>query len=374
MVSEAGELVPPGQVADLEAAYWMAFRGVPGVGPVRFERVLKAFGSMRAAWYADVSTLASVLDRRTLEQFLASRNHVEPETEYQRLREEGVDVVTLQHDRYPDLLREIAAPPPVLFVKGEILLDDRRAVAVVGTRKMTSYGKDMARSLSRDLASAGVTIVSGLALGIDGVAHMAALEAGGRTIAVMGSGVRRIYPPDHRGLADRIAGQGAILSDFHPDTSPDGPNFPARNRLISGLALGVVVVEAPNRSGALITVDFAADQGRDVFAVPGAARWSKSAGCNRILRDGARLVRSADDILEDLRLGEAPKQLALDSPANLDEPSRRLLSVLTADPRHIDEIAALASLPIATLSSMLMTLELQGFVSNVGSQYYARSA
>ncbi|HEV2129427.1 MAG TPA: DNA-processing protein DprA [Thermomicrobiales bacterium] len=163
-------------------------------------------------------------------------------------------------------------------------------------------------------------------------------------------------------------GQGAILSDFHPDAAPDGPNFPARNRLISGLSLGVAVVEAPERSGALITVDFTADQGRDVFAVAGPVAWPSSAGCNRMLRDGARLARSADDILEDLRLGEAPKQLPMESPAALDEPSRRVLAVLTGEPRHTDEISASAGIPIASLASTLMTLELQGlFVTSANT-------
>lgn len=373
MLTDAGDPPPDDAAADADAAWWMAFRNVNGIGPVRFERLLAHFGTMRAAWEAPSGDLARVLDRRTHEQLLGARKAIDPAAEYAALVGEGYDVVTLRHDRYPDLLREIPAPPPVLFQRGRVVLEDRRAVAIVGTRRMTHYGRSVAGALAADLARAGVTIVSGLALGVDGVAHAAALEAGGRTIAVMGNGVRRVYPAAHRELARRIAAQGAVLSDLHPDAEPDAPNFPARNRLISGLALGVVVVEAPNRSGALITVDFAADQGREVFAVPGPVLADASAGCNRILRDGARLVRSAEDILEDLRLGEAPKQLALQgTPAGLAEPERRVLSVLTADPRHIDEIAALADESIAALASTLMTLELQGYVRNVGAQYYAR--
>lgn len=373
MVAGAGVRVAEDVDADMDAAFWMALRDVNGIGPVRFERLLAAFGSMRAAWEASPAELSKVLDRRSLEHLVTHRRDVDPEAEYAAIRAEGVSVVTLLHECYPDLLREISAPPPVIFIRGELVLNDRRAVAIVGTRRMSRYGQEMTRSIARDLAAAGVTIVSGLARGVDGIAHAAALDAGGRTIAVMGNGVRRVYPHEHRALAARIAGQGAVLSDFHPDAAPDAPNFPARNRLISGLALGVVVIEAPMRSGALITVDFAADQGRDVFAVPGAVTFANSAGCNRILRDGARLCRGADDILEDLRLGEAPKQLPLDSPAALDEDSRRVLSVLTSDPRHIDEISASADIAIATLSSLLMTLELQGFVRNVGAQYYARA-
>ncbi len=372
MVAGSGERVVGAVDADADAAYWMAFRDVNGIGPVRFERLLATFGSMRAAWEASPAELSKALDRRSLEHLVTHRGAVDPEAEYATIRGEGISVVTLLHECYPDLLREISAPPPVIFARGDLTLNDRRAVAIVGTRRMSRYGQEMTRSIAYDLAAAGVTIVSGLARGVDGIAHAAALDAGGRTIAVMGNGVRRVYPHEHRALAARIAGQGAVLSDFHPDAAPDAPNFPARNRLISGLALGVVVIEAPMRSGALITVDFAADQGRDVFAVPGPVTWANSAGCNRILRDGARLCRSADDILEDLRLGEAPRQLPLDSPAALDEDSRRILSVLTADPRHIDEISATADIAIASLSPLLMTLELQGFVRNVGAQYYAR--
>lgn len=372
MVTDVENVRPAELDADADAPYWMALRNVSGIGPVRFDRLLAAFGSIRAAWDAGQADLARVLDRRSLESLIAYRRSADPESDYAALRTEGIDVVTLRHESYPDLLREVPGPPPVLFLRGSISLEDRRAVAIVGTRRLSSYGREMARTLARDLAQAGVTIVSGLARGVDGIAHAAALDAGGRTIAVLGNGVRSVYPPEHRQLADRIAARGAVLSDFHPDAPPDGPNFPARNRLISGLSLGVVVVEAPMRSGALITVDFAADQGRDVFAVPGSVLSPASAGCNRILRDGARPVRSADDVLEDLRLGEAPQQLPLESVAALDEESRRVLSTLTGEALHIDEIGEVAAIPIASLSALLMTLELQGFVRNVGAQYYAR--
>ena len=189
---------------------------------------------------------------------------------------------------------------------------------------------------------------------------------------MLGSGVRNIYPPEHRNLAAQIAEQGVILSDFAPDTQPDGPNFPARNRIISGLSLGVVVVEAPERSGALITVDFAADQGRDVFVVPGNVLSSRSAGCNQLLRDGARPVRSAEDVLEDLNLLRRSEQAAVQQALPLDDDERRVLAVLTADPQHIDDVAALANMPIAQAGAVLLTLELKGNVSNAGVQHYAR--
>lgn len=353
--------------------WWVAMRGIVGVGPVRTQRLLHHFGTLRTAWEAEPLALRRLIEDRSVQHIVAERQRQNPVEEFQRLVEEGVTILTLTDEGYPELLRQIPSPPPVLFLRGTVVESDRRAVAIVGTRRATAYGRDMARCFARDLASAGVTIVSGLALGVDGVAHLAALDAGGRTIAFMGSGVRRIYPASHKALAQRITGQGALISDFLPDAPPDAPNFPSRNRLISGMSLAVLVIEAPNRSGALITVDFAADQGRDVFAVPGPVTAANSAGCNRLLRDGARVARDAQDVLDDLGLGSRPIQASLPHPATLDEPSRRTLSLLTGEPRHIDDIAAATDMDIGTLSAVLMTLELDGLARNVGANYYSRS-
>jgi DNA processing protein len=236
---------------------------------------------------------------------------------------------------------------------------------------MTPYGREVTEDIGGGLARAGVTIVSGLARGVDGVAHRAAIAAEGRTIAVLGGGIDRVYPTEHRRLAQDVADHGVLLSEYMPDEPADAPHFPARNRIISGLSLGVVVTEAPERSGALITVDFAADQGRDVFAVPGHVTAPNSAGCNRIIRDGARIVRTAEDILEDLRLGSAVPD-PVQQPLLIDERDRRLIAVLTGDPQHIDDIAALVNLTVSQVSVQLMTLELQGLVRNVGAQNYVR--
>lgn len=354
------------------AKYWVGFSRVPYIGPSRISRLIAHFGSLERAWSAPVLDLRRVLDERSLDSLLKIRATFSPDTEMERLEREGIGVVTRVDAAYPALLAEIPAPPPVLYTLGTLLPEDGVAVGIVGTRRMTAYGREMAQVLGRDLAAAGVTVVSGLARGVDGVAHEAAIQAGGRTIAVLGSGVRNIYPPEHRKLAAQIAEQGVVLSDFAPDTQPDGPNFPARNRIISGLSLGVVVVEAPERSGALITVDFAADQGRDVFVVPGNVLSSRSAGCNRLLRDGARPVRSAEDILEDLNLLRRSEQAAVQQALPLDDDERRVLAVLTADPRHIDDVAALANVPIAQAGAVLLTLELKGNVRNAGAQHYAR--
>lgn len=359
--------------ADLDRPYWVAFHFVPYIGPSRIRRLQDHFGSLERAWTSDVGRLRAVLDDRSHTALVKHRTEIDVATLMDRLEGDGISVVTLADDGYPALLREIGSPPPVLFYRGQLLETDATAVAVVGTRRVTSYGREMATQIGQGLARAGVTVVSGLAKGVDGIAHQAALAAGGRTIAVLGSGVNRIYPYEHARLASQVAGQGAVLSDYSPDRKPDAPNFPARNRIISGLSLGVVVVEAPERSGALITVDFAADQGRDVFAVPGQALSSSSVGTNTLIRDGARLVRNAEDILEDLQLRRSEGlEEPVQQPLHMTEEERLLFAVLTGDPQHIDDIADRCSLALPGVSALLVTLELQGQVRNVGAQHYVR--
>jgi DNA processing protein len=354
--------------------YWVAFRLADVASTTRFQALLAAFGSMESAWKAGMPHLRRVLGNheRLLANIAKTRDTLDPDATFERLERSGVSMVSIAGDAYPRLLREISAPPPVLFYKGQLLETDAHAVAIVGTRRASAYGRDLAIDIARGLAGAGITVVSGLATGIDGHAHRATLDAGGRTFAVLGSGIHDIYPREHNGLARRVSDQGALISDNLPDAKPDRWNFPARNRIISGLSLGVVVVEAPEKSGALITVDFAADQGRDVFAVPGPATSTTSAGCNRILRDGARLVRNADDVLEDLRLRVQTDPDPVQQPLVLDDHERRVLNVLTSEPRHIDDVAESCGLVLPQVSGVLLTLELQQLVRNVGAHYYVR--
>jgi DNA processing protein len=354
-----------------EQAYWVGFHHVRYIGPARLRRLVDEFGSLERAWHADARELRRCIEERALSELLATRGALDLPRVMAELRRTGVRITVPIDDRYPALLAEIAAPPPVLYYRGELLETDRLAVAIVGTRRMTSYGREMTARLAGDLARHGVTIVSGLARGVDGIAHQAALDAGGRTIAVLGSGIDRVYPPEHQKLAHRIAEQGAVLSDYLPDTAPDGVNFPPRNRIISGLSLGVVVIEAPDRSGALITVDFAADQGREVFAVPGPANAANSSGCNRLIREGSRLVRSADDILEDLQINRLGMTPVVQQALPISEEHRRLLAVLGHAPQHIDDLALLCDATVPEVSSQLMMLELQGLVRNTGAQHYA---
>jgi len=354
--------------------YWVAFRLAEVASANRMLALLAHFGSLEAAWAADETQLRRVLGnrQRMLGNLLRSRRAIDVPSVMEKLERDGVLVVTLADGGYPRLLREIAAPPPVLFYKGQFLETDSLAVAIVGTRRATAYGRETATEIAAGLAMAGVTVVSGMATGIDGFAHRAALEAGGRTIAVLGSGIYDIYPREHLALSRRIGEQGALISDNLPDAKPDRWNFPARNRIISGLSLGVVVVEAPEKSGALITVDFAADQGRDVFAVPGMATAIASEGCNRILRDGARLVRSASDVLEDLRIRSTAEPVEVQQPLLLDEHERRVLNVLTGEPQHIDDIVESCDMPLPQASAILLVLELRRLVRNGGAQYYTR--
>lgn len=355
-----------------EVRFWVAFSQAKFIGPTRITRLLDRFGSLAAAWSAPDHHLRAVLDERALAGVLKARRELDLDREMDRFARLGVSVLTLVDGTYPVLLKQIPAPPSVLYLRGSLSSGDERAVGIVGTRRLTPYGREVTAALAGDLAAAGVTVVSGLARGIDGIAHQAAIQAGGRTIAVLGCGPDVIYPPEHRGLAERIIANGALLSEYPPGRQPDAQNFPARNRLISGLSLGVVVVEAPERSGALITADFAADQGRDVFAVPGSVLADSSAGNNRLLRDGARLVRTAADVLEDLGLDAGPDADAVQQALPLDESERRLLAVLTREPQHIDEVAALADVPINEASAYLTILELNGLVRNAGALHYAR--
>jgi len=353
--------------------FWVGFHRVPFIGPTRIDRLIRRFGNLEQAWRASDATLRTILDERSVESLLKTRAELSLDDEMERIHRLGINVITRDDVSYPWRLAQIAAPPPVLYLKGALTTADDNAVAIVGTRRSTPYGREVTQRLAEELGAAGVTIVSGLALGIDGVAHESALRAGARTVAVLGSGPDIIYPSSHRRLAERIVDQGAVLADYPPGSTPDARNFPARNRIISGLCRGVVVVEAPERSGALITADFAAEQGREVFVIPGSVLAAASAGCHRLLRDGARPVTSAADVLIDLGISNASTAAtAVQQALPLDEEQRRVLSLLTAEPQHIDEIAAATSMPIGQLGALLIELELGGSVRNLGAQHYAR--
>jgi DNA processing protein len=354
-----------------EVKYWIGFNIVRGIGPAKFQALLDHFRDLRLAWEATADELrAAGLDRRALQSLLSEREKLDLDAEVARLEKAGVKVVTWQSPEYPERLRNIYHPPPVLYLRGSLKPVDEWSVAVVGTRRATVYGKEAARNIARELARAGVTVVSGMARGIDATAHTAALDAGGRTIAVLGSGVDVVYPAENRRLMGRAIEQGAVLSEYTLGTPPEASNFPPRNRIISGLAQGVVIVEAAERSGALITADYAVEQGRDVFAVPGNMFNRNSVGCNRLIQQGAKLVLSVDDILEELNLTMVAQQLELQAVVPENETESQVLSLLSGDPLHVDEIVRQTTLPVSEVSSTLALMELKGMVRQVGGMNY----
>jgi DNA processing protein len=360
-------------------AYWIAFNRVNGIGPARLRALLDVCGSVEAAWHASIQQLqAARLDRRSIESLLNARREIHPEQEYSRVQAAGVTVLTWDDTDYPAALRTIDASPPVLYVRGRLTSQDEWAVALVGTRHASAYGREVAQVLASELARHGVTVVSGLALGVDTVAHRAAIDAGGRTLAVLGSGLDQMYPPQNRGLAQAIAHQGAVISDYPLGTRPDANNFPPRNRIISGLSRGVVVIEAGERSGALITAKFAAEQGRDVFAVPGSILHPGSAGCNSLIQQGATPLLSVDDILEQLNMVHLQERMdarrSVTAGEQAGEQEAKVLALLSAEPTHIDDIVRGANMPAATIGGLLAILELKGLVRQVAAMTYVKAS
>ncbi|MBI4233747.1 MAG: DNA-protecting protein DprA [Chloroflexi bacterium] len=357
--------------------YWVAFTRIPRIGTARVRLLERTFGTLEQAWTSSADQLkAAGLDEATVAVVATRRPQVDPDAEMEHLKERGIQALSWHHPSYPPLLKEIYDPPPVLFVQGSILAADGRAVAVVGTRRATAYGREAAEALVGDLARAGVTIISGLARGIDAVAHRAALAAGGRTIAILGSGLDTIYPPEHRGLAQEIPHAGALVSEHPLGVRPEAQHFPRRNRLLSGMALGVLVLEAPPDSGAMWTVKWALEQGRDVFAVPGSIFSPASQGTNRLIQEGAKLVAECKDVLEELNLAGVGYQPELPSLARVpvpDDAEAQLLEWVGPDPVHIDDVRRRSGLPIATVSSTLAMMEIKGLVKQVGGMHYVRA-
>lgn len=351
--------------------YWIGFNLVKGIGAVRFQALLNAFGDAQSAWQASPADLREAgLSPRIVENLVRLRAGVSLEKVWENIQKAKINVLTWEDEAYPRRLKEIDQPPPVLYLSGEIKMEDEWAVAIVGTRRMTPYGRQVAEEIASVLAGNGITIVSGLAKGIDAVAHQAALNTGGRTLAVLGSGVDRVYPYEHRRLAEKISAQGALVSDYPPGTAPEASNFPPRNRIIAGLSLATVVVEAGLDSGALITATFAVEQGREVFAVPGNITASQSQGTNRLIRDGAHPLLDAQDILEVLNLTQVTEQREARAVLPTDPDEASIYRVLGREPTHIDEIRNQTDMPIDKVSATLALMELKGMVRQVGGMHY----
>lgn len=357
-----------------ERAFWVGFQRIAGVGNAAVFALRDHFGTLTDAWLAaEHDLLAAGLSQRLADSIVQARRQIDPSRELDRLAEHDVRAVIFDDPEYPRLLRQISQAPAILYIKGQLLPEDELAIAMVGTRRATGYGLDMARRIADGLARAGVTVISGLALGIDTVSHRAALDAGGRTIAVCGSGLDIVYPPRNRRLAAEIVDQGALVSEFPLGTRPDARNFPARNRIISGVSRGVVVIEAPRKSGALITASFAGDQGREVYAVPGSALSRASSGCHQLIRDGAALVTGANDILDDLEVARAQSAVQTRIALPSSDTEQRLYDLLGAEPRHVNELCAESGLTIQETNGLLLAMELKGLVRQQGAQHYVRN-
>lgn len=364
-------------ITQRERAYRAALYEVDGIGPARMELLLNYFGSAIAVWEADEQKLLEIgLSKDAVKELGRQRKKTDPENHLKALAKLDIRVVLPEDTEYPELLKQIDNSPQVLFVRGHFDASDRRALAVVGTRKPTPYGRDVTQKLVEQLVANNFTIVSGLARGIDGAAHRTALECGGRTIAILGGGVDRVYPPEHVGLADKIAQHGAVVSEFAPGKLPVPGNFPARNRIISGLALGVLVVEGAAKSGTKITAGLAVEQGREVFAIPGPITSRYSQAPADLIKIGAKVVTDVSDILEELSLEDEAKGEDLAQPTlifeELEEGERKILETLMDGNLHVDDIVRKAQMEAARVSSTLTMLELRGFVKHLGGMVYGR--
>jgi DNA processing protein len=353
---------------------------IPGVGPRTRQVLLERFGSAQAVLSAAPSELRGVsgVGPKLTGKIMAAGEQIDVEAEIALCQAHGITILTEADEQYPRLLREIPDPPGVLFVRGKLEPGDGLAIAIVGTRHATQYGLRQAERLAGCLAQAGLTIVSGLARGIDAAAHRGALSAGGRTVAVLASGVLNVYPPEHEKLAEQVAAQGAVLSEAPSRAVPLSGAFPQRNRIISGLSLGAVIVEAGDRSGALITARHAMEQGREVFAVPGRVDGRTARGCHRLIRDGAKLVETADDVLEELGpLVEAiPRDdgQAVRHPAELllNEMEQKVLSAVGTESTSVDRIVTETGLGVPQVLSTISVLEMRRLVRRLSGTSVAR--
>ena len=357
-----------------ERKFWVSFNRIPGLGRARFSLMENRFGALSRAWEASSAELSDAgLDRKTVQSILRRRGSIDPDAEVAGLESQGVKAFTWHDDGYPPRLKEIYDLPPLLYVRGELLPGDERSIAIVGTRKPTAYGRQAAYQMTFDLARSGVAIVSGLARGVDGIAHRASIDAEQRTIAILAGGLDWIYPKEHRRLSEAITENGALVSEHPLGTRPAPGNFPRRNRIMAGMTLGTIVVEANRVSGALITARHALEQNREVFAVPGSILSPASEGTNALIRDSAaKLVTDHTDVLEELNLTYVEQQIETKAlfPENEDE--SQVLKHVTYDPVHVDEIVRTAGLPTSTVSSVLAMMELKSMARLVGGMTYVR--
>lgn len=354
--------------------YWVAFSRHPKIGAARLIKLFNFFHSLEEAWRASFSELRRAgLDDNVINDFLAQKMTIDPEAEWEKLTKENIDVLTIKDEKYPKLLKEIWNPPAILYIKGKLPDDDGFNLAVVGTRKISTYGRQITSILTGELVKNGFNIISGLALGVDALAHQTTVTLGGKTVAVLGSGIdnESVYPAQNRYLTSQIIETGgAVISEYPTGTIAMPGNFPLRNRIVSGLSLGTLVIEAAEESGALITAQCSLEQNREVFAVPGSIFNPTSAGPNKLIKMGAKAVTAVNDILETLNLAQAAdftknKKLL---PASPEE--EKILINLSAEPTHVDKLIAGSGLDAAKVGAILTLMEMKGIVKNLGGMNY----
>lgn len=355
--------------------YLLALQTIDGLGPIRLKAILEYFKDPKLAWEADVKQFLEIgIPRPTIELLQKTRKKLNPPQYVQSIKEAGIKWISIFDDIYPKLLAQIYDPPVILYFKGEIDDWNSPAIAVVGTRKMTGYGRVVTERFTRTLAASGLTIVSGLARGVDAEAHWAAVRENGKTLAILGSGLNYIYPPENKSLAKEIiSNHGAIISELPPDYPAMPGNFPARNRIIAGLSLGVLVTEAAEDSGSLITARLALEQGREIFAVPGPITSNLSRGPVDLIRTGARVVFDPGEILEELGIKRGQSAKGEGKSGSISEEEKKILNILQNETMHIDEIARSLNRDVAWTSATLLKMEISGLIQNLGSSNYCKS-
>ena len=370
-----------------ELKYWLAWNRLKEIGPIRFAKLYQYFSSLEEAWNSDLkkTDMMNLLNIReeTMDKIEQQKKQIDPHGELNLLQKRSIKAITIKEEGYPALLKNIYSPPPVIYYQGNFvnIMKEAKGLAMVGSRKATYYGRKVARDMAGEIAQSGYIVISGLARGIDTCAHLGALEAEGLTVAVLGCGLDRIYPSENTNLARRIIEKGAIITEFPLFTRPEKNNFPRRNRIISGLSLGTIVVEATKKSGALITADYALEQGREVFSVPGSIHSFLSIGCHNLIKQGAKLVNNYHDILEELQqennlFSVIADRVEDDERSNvtieLTDYEKKLLKYISIEPLHIDEITELTALPFTRVSETLLSLELKNLIREVEGKRYIR--
>ena len=359
--------------------YWVWLSMIAGLGSRKNMELIKRYGDPEAVWYLEKSELEKLnfLPKAVILQMVDEKFKYNVDVHLERIYKNDIKVVTFKNDLYPVFLKDIHDPPIVIYVKGTIKPEEK-AIAIVGSRKATPYGLQMAKVISRELCKCGITVISGMARGIDSYAHLGALDAGGRTIAVLGCGLDKAYPPENDKMMNRIIETGAVISEYVPGVMPIPQNFPARNRIISGISMGVVVIEANEKSGSLITADFALEQGREVFALPGNVSSTNSVGTNKLIRDGAKIVTCVEDILEEVHIFRSSKINIFDQKdmekermfRNLEPDERILAACLQEEPLHIDRIVEKSGLETKTVNAILIMLELKGILNQLPGKVF----